>query len=350
MKHRNTLRHDDQGFASIVVALTIIIVLGLLAVGFSQLARREQQSALDKQLSTQAYYAAETGINDTQKYLNDPNVIGTLGNLNTEQCLTGPAISATNNLPGNSGASYTCVIANTRPQSLEYKGVPADTSKVVNFQAINSAGTPVQLSSLKIEWESDGNSFPASKQFLPSSDWSSNGFRSVIQFALTPYKASTANHDSLVAATSTNYLFPNNNPSNTISYPSSGGISNGGCDANKCTVIINNINSAPADTDNYMIHFINMYRKSNITITGTSTAGGAVNFDGGQAMIDVTGKSRNVLKRLRVRVPLTPRADVPGYIIEAQNICKTIETEPDNTEFKIPSGAGPDGNSCKLDE
>ncbi len=60
----------QDGFASIVIAIIMVIVLSLITVGFAQLMRTEQRSALDKQLSSQAYYAAETGVNDAAKALN----------------------------------------------------------------------------------------------------------------------------------------------------------------------------------------------------------------------------------------------------------------------------------------
>ncbi len=350
MKYRNTDKYNEQGFASIVVALTIIIVLGLLAVGFSQLARREQQSALDKQLNTQAYYAAETGINDTKKYLSAPGADTAYSNLNTEQCVTGPSLNVQNPLPGDSGASYNCVIANTRPPSLEYKQVPAGTSKVVNFKAVNSAGARVDLTTLKIEWESAGNIVSGSgKAFTPNDTW---GNKSVIQFSLTPYLAAGATGDTLRGATINNYFYPNNQSDTNVNYPAAlsnqGEIIDGSCIAatNKCTVTITGI---PAGFDNYLVHFINMYKQSNITITGTSGTD-TVQFEGGQAMIDVTGKARNVLKRLRVRVPLDPKAEIPGYSIEAQNICKRIETDPNTTVFRPPTNSGGQQASCTLDD
>ena len=68
---------NEEGFASIVIALILIIVLSLLTIGFAQLARREQQTALSKQLANQAQYAAESGINDAYYDLshNDPTTV-----------------------------------------------------------------------------------------------------------------------------------------------------------------------------------------------------------------------------------------------------------------------------------
>src|ERR1700722_1988557 len=65
MINRSKFQENEQGFASLVIALVIIVVIALITVGFAQLSRREQQTALDKQLANQAYYAAESGVNDT---------------------------------------------------------------------------------------------------------------------------------------------------------------------------------------------------------------------------------------------------------------------------------------------
>ena len=67
MQRPTNTKLDEHGFASIVIALILIIVLALFTIGFAQLARREQQTALDSQKATQAQYAAESGINNAYK-------------------------------------------------------------------------------------------------------------------------------------------------------------------------------------------------------------------------------------------------------------------------------------------
>lgn len=58
-------KQDQRGVASIVITMTISMVLVLIIVGFSSVVRREQRQALDAQLSSQAFYAAESKINET---------------------------------------------------------------------------------------------------------------------------------------------------------------------------------------------------------------------------------------------------------------------------------------------
>jgi Tfp pilus assembly protein PilX len=58
-------REDKQaGMVAIMVTMILMIVISLIVVGFAQISRRNQRQALDRQLSTQAFYAAETGVND----------------------------------------------------------------------------------------------------------------------------------------------------------------------------------------------------------------------------------------------------------------------------------------------
>ena len=63
-----------------VVLLTMIlmIVVGLIVLGFAQISRRNQRQALDRQLSTQAFYAAETGVNDAANLIKTAVQAGTV--------------------------------------------------------------------------------------------------------------------------------------------------------------------------------------------------------------------------------------------------------------------------------
>jgi hypothetical protein len=155
----------------------------------------------------------------------------------------------------------------------------------------------------------------------------------------------------LIAATDTKYLYPTTSAGNTTytnAATAQGAITNGGCNTStkKCSVTISGI---PATSD-YLVHFVNIYTTSNITIKGLTTTGNEVHFKGAQAIVDVTGKARNVLKRLQVRLPLTVKPDMPGYSIEGQNICKRLLTDPTGTSFNAPSDAGSSSSSCVLDQ
>jgi Tfp pilus assembly protein PilX len=91
---------NESGFASLVVASVLIVVLSLMTVGFAQLMRSNQTSALNKQLSDQAYYAAESGINDAaQAYNAGYSLSKTACGANTDTSIS-DSTGVDTNLPG----------------------------------------------------------------------------------------------------------------------------------------------------------------------------------------------------------------------------------------------------------
>jgi Tfp pilus assembly protein PilX len=62
------IKDNEQGIVSILVSMVMMIVLTLLVLGLAQIGVSDQKNALKRQLSTTAYYLAESGIN---KAIND---------------------------------------------------------------------------------------------------------------------------------------------------------------------------------------------------------------------------------------------------------------------------------------
>src|SRR5665213_3409191 len=164
-KKIKNLRHNEQGFASMVIALILIIILALLTIGFAQLARREQQNALQKQLATQAYYTAESGLNDMVKVIqqafNNPATaipsLATLQSVHTDQCLENQGIAGlpSPNIDPSTGASYTCVLLNLQPPILTWSGVSPGADETSTFS------TPAALNKLTVYWASDDHNTTA---------------------------------------------------------------------------------------------------------------------------------------------------------------------------------------------
>lgn len=333
----------QQGFASIVIVLTLVLILALTAVGFAQLARHEQQQALNKQLATQAYYAAETGVNDTVKGL----IAGTVASSNT--CGAGKTIDAP------SGVSYTCVLVNKTPVNLSYDVDAGPGSERV---VLNSSSA--QITRIKVSWSSTTGRTGAAASisaspFPTTSNWNSN-FPAVIQLGVTPLIS--YDRASLVNNTFTTFLYPSSS-GGAVTYGAGGQgqIIGGSCSSGKCSVDINSITAA----NSVLINFINIYDKSNVVITAYDTSGTKLALEGAQAVVDVTGKAQDVLKRLQVRVPLGGQPNLPNYAIEAQNICKRMVVapvsadNPNGTTFYGTTSSGTSGtvnalpaNVCNL--
>ena len=51
--------------------MVLMIVISLLVLGFTEIAQAELRNTTDDQLSIEAYYAAETGVNDAVAVINN---------------------------------------------------------------------------------------------------------------------------------------------------------------------------------------------------------------------------------------------------------------------------------------
>ncbi len=323
-------KNNEQGFASIVIALTLITVLVLMTVGFAQLARHEQRNALNKQLSTQAYYAAETGINDTTTDI----MAGKIVSANTN-CAPNYIPSATPNsktLDTTLDVSYTCVSVDLTPSTIQYSNIGDGASKTVTFT--NASGVPIDK--LKISWSSVSGNFSAPATpagFKDQGQWTASKYPAVMEANLTPL--TTVTRPALVAASYTAYGYPVSvsRPGTDAIYgpsngPTEGLVSDAYCDPGTklCTLTIGNLSALGSIS--YLLHLTNHYDLSNIYVTAEDASGNPVKFKGAQAVIDSTGKARDVLKRLQVRLPLDRTNVLSNYAIEAQNVCKRLTTYP----------------------
>lgn len=352
MPKTNTFRQNEQGFASLVIAFILIIVLGLLTIGFAKLARREQQSALDKQLATQAYYAAETGVNDAISDIKNNYISSTATPNSATKCIQPSDLKNSNAktyhpvINQANGVLYSCLLVNLAPQTLVYGGVQPGAERNVLFTPkMQTAG----YISITVDWHTastvnPNNAFPTTYSgFLNAPSWSNNKYVGVLQLGLTYLGSGTGlTRSQLINDTYTSYLYPSKvndcpvgNTNNSCDFSQrlvtkQGPILKGGCVSGlptTCSVTIINIPYNPGDS--YLLHFLDFYDPSDITIRGQGPIG-AIAFTNAQNQIDVTGRARNVLKRIQVRISPTPPTTAPDSI-QVQNICKRQETAPLNT-------------------
>ena len=344
MQYRNRqqigLADNERGFASLIIGLILVLVLALMTVGFAQLSRHEQQQALSHQLASQAYYAAETGVNDAYYDITHVNPVTgntyiNAGNASNTACMQETAVPATaktaiHTIDTNAGTSYSCLLVQLTTPDLQFKKVGPGTGQSI----ITSTTSP--LGSIDIAWSSNvGPKSPAPGKLFPSiaaagPTWT---YPAVIQFSVTPL--SNLTRAGLISNTFTPFLYPSAGGASAINYsaaPSdpplastSGTIVSGACSpTGACKATINNLPAAGS----YLIHFLVYYDTTDLTITGRAPGGLPVSFNGGQAQIDVTGKAQNVLKRLVVRVHLGSNIDAAEYGLQAKYICKRMVTQP----------------------
>lgn len=325
---------DEQGFASIVIALILIIVLALLTVGFAQLARREQKSALDKQLSTQAYYAAEAGVNDTIQRLPALQAQALAGTLTPpDQCLPGGPVTVGSS---QNGVRYTCVLVNLKPPDIKYDTIQPEAYRYITSSAVSASGGAA--ASITVNWGSDdgNNSLPGNTNagFTPADAWKQAKQPAVLEFSLTPLndlsRAGLANN------TMTVYLYPVRSGGGNVTYGTvsqanspEGTVVAANCDPSNgatypCQATISGLTGG---TGQYLFRVVDHYDASNISINGKDALGKPVAFDG-QTLIDATGQAHEVLKRIQVRRATKPSYDIPNGALDSQSTCKHFTTDP----------------------
>lgn len=359
------LRTDEKGMVSIMVTMLFVMIAALVVVGFTQIASRNSRQALDRHLSAQAQYAAETAINDAQsKLIADNNAGATL----QEQNNCSGAYTKNSGVIGaaTDGVSYTCLLVKPDVTDLSYDNV-TDNSLVFPLNASTGA-----LGSLDITWRKSssvtGNpnlaNCPTSDQLPLVTDWqpSDCGY-GMLRLELVPNEAAsfsatspagTVCNGNFVCDTNarTMSLFAAPAPNSASVAPGAASVSyNGGSNrhANSSNVT-QGIRVVPRCTNTegckisitglgfqYAFARIRMsyVDASNVQVGYSNAATDSRTFVGAQVMVDATGKAQDVLRRVQVRLPLASSSTSVGqsslsdYAIQTSgSICKKFSVAP----------------------
>src|SRR5262245_1378660 len=115
------LAKNQKGMVSILVTMVIMIVVSLIVLGFAKIIRREERQSLDRQLSTQAFYAAESGINDAVKKISD-DIKNNVTVPTKTSCDPDNHYTTSNQLDGTT-ITYSCLLIDPTPNTLEYSSI-----------------------------------------------------------------------------------------------------------------------------------------------------------------------------------------------------------------------------------
>lgn len=327
MKHTSST-DSQQGFVSIVVCLIIMIILSLVTIGFAQIMSKEQTQALDRQLSSQAFYAAESGVNDARVDMNSF----------TTTCSPVVAYDAAQTVKS------TCVFVNKQPKTVQFDNVGI-APKVFPLHTINAAGNPVVPATITIKWKkssstagyTDFNNLAPTRFPAQGGTWGVN--TGLAKVYVIPFSNSDT-RDAII--TKTGFMLTNpttlgaspNVPLASIQGQNSGKIISGTCvvATSECTAIIDTgfpAAPAPATYNELYLVISALYSPSNFTVEGADSTGSSLLFKDVQAVVDSTGRTTDVLRRIQVRVPLINSYDFAGSAL---------------TTF----GSGPTNGLCKL--
>lgn len=337
VKRRPHLRQDQRGLASILVTLILMLIISLIVVGFARLARREQRQTLDDQLSTQAFYAAESGINDAVQALKSNPALG--GNYtgcgDFGSAAFGAGAAAKSTLDSGTGVKYTCLLVNMAPDNLKYNPVNTDNSTIVSI-------TPQSgqlVNSVTIGWQDPD---PANKTFCTGTDqFKPQAYTpasqqwpcptGVLRADVLPGSA-VGNRATLNSASKTVFLFPSSS-ADSFNYDTdgSGEVVTGNCDATHTPTYCSATISFGTNQSQVYLRLRSIYRSTSVNITATKSTGGAATLTGTQAIVDATGQARDVLRRIQVRVPIGGQGTIPEYAIQSgDSICKRLLIDPTN--------------------
>lgn len=342
-------RNQQDGIVSLIVTMIMMIVISLIVIGIAQVTRHNSRESVDQQLSAQAYYAAETGINDAVKYL-QANPLYSSSTQDWSQCdnfYSNNFTAGQNQLDG-SNVAYTCLLVNTHPPSLQQS--PLNEGSDVVWPLIDGAGKKIKT--LTFAWKNDQSVAATKNQNCPTAPslpavtaWKCS--YPILRVDLTR-GTSAVNQSDFTSNTATGTVFMH--PSTTGAGSNTGSFSY----ANKGTLVTTKCNTGtklctmkltmPNDSTGYYARIATLYGNSDsITVTGTDTSG-AMSFTGGQAVIDATGRAQDELRRVQVHVPLNISGNtspLPQNALQGTGtICKLLSVEPGKTTDNCVGGGG----------
>jgi Tfp pilus assembly protein PilX len=339
--------NNESGLVSLVVTVIIMVVLTLITLSFSQLMRHEETQALDRQLSTQAYYASESGINDTIKDFKAGVAMPPDGNT----CYNAPNPSI---VSGDSNIAYKCILVNKNPNNLDFSSV--DTAQSI-LTKVQSADLTKNVDNIVISWQgTTSTNTPRPNALgtqLPTvANWGANTI-GMVRVSIYPIPPAGANRATLNSLARTFFLYPTDSGgggSVKLNLNGPGGSAeldgtikpvdctfSGGPATDigpyKCNLSVDISNSGPTSYAgySYYIRLKSIYSKTSVNIIANDKNGGGtqLNLAGAQVSIDATGAANNVKRRVNARLSQISEYSWPEFAIETtDNICKLLQTAP----------------------
>lgn len=334
---KRTHKHNQQGIVSIMVTIILMMVISLIVISFARTSRREQRDSLDRQLSTNAFYAAESGVNAAKKaiagdatllnseYMSSCNGAGSFAN------------KASISMPGDVGSTngnvkYTCLFVDPTVATIEH-GL---TDEPYSFPIKKAVASDPAMGSVELYWDGGTPSNKAQYTNCPAvgsnpQDWPSTCSSGVLRLELTD----SAHLDKSWVY----FIYPGNNVSN-INFNSNDPTATGGtyeakCGANdtprQCHVRVNGLGNGLGKV--VYARVSGLYGNYQLTVTPT---GSGLEFAGAQVMIDSNGKAEDVQRRIQVRYNLNDFGGPLGVIQAGAAACKVFSIDGTLTDNASP--------------
>lgn len=351
-----SLNSDQRGMVSFIVTFIMIIIITLIVIGFVQITRRNSRETLDRQLSSQAFYAAESGVNVTKTMISDyMATAGTYtGMTEKKTCATDYDPTDPNGMgsaivPLSQNVGYTCILVDPSPTKLQYK-LNSNQSVVVPLVSRTNG-----IKSVTLAWNAQAGAAATScnggdiHTLYTQTTYTCDSALMRVDLVTNPSGSAQLGTSS---STRTLYLTPYGGGG---SYTVSGQkvqFAHATCSKGSgCTVTL------LVPSADYYARIVPLYRDvPQLYITGKTTTGTDAEFLGAEAKIDSTGKAQDVLRRIAVFVSLSNISDqsqIPSNALSSgSDICKSFTIAPGDTlDFGAPAeycpgtspAAGPTG-------
>lgn len=343
MKSMSSVRKQQSGLVSIMVTMIMLLVIALIVIGFTQITNRNSRQALDEQLSTQAFYAAESGVNQAiQKIYQTADKSTLQPQTNCTDNKYG-ALTVLSSSP-NPDVAVTCLLVKPVTSDIQLTAKQG-SSTIVPIETADANGNPKNRSQLTFTWSLPATYSGAANSTVCASDFSNGKFPQtesascgfgVLRVDLLQYanlndintngssqKGATYSADNTVSL----YLAPSNasSPVGISSFTNSNErafIGTASCNSSSCIAQINF--AGPAQNQQYFARVSSLYNDANVvTIDGTISGSPGDAYFKGIYEIDATGQAQDVFRRVQVRYNPFASGTLPASALQTTgDICK----------------------------
>lgn len=346
--HKTVIGRDRTGAVAMLTVIFVAVVLSIVVTGFIRLSVSNQRESVNDDLTTRAFYAAETGIETARKDLAD-YVAGLKQKSEVESATCGTPVPLGGSNATDLNAAYTCKLVDISPNSyvadLEANGRPV----------LIPLSTSGNFNNVKVEWHiSEGSgtySLRGNNQLPLENAWGDAP-------AMLRVQASRINSANPSIDAWRNYNSSGNGPHDISMFfpPRSGAATTVGgsnlfsglgqdrsfisprCQTNQsegsyvCDVTLG-ISGGPSASWNNFLSVRSLYKDTTIRVTANSGSN-PVEFEDVQAVVDVTGRANDIFRRVETRIPLTSASEIEDFaILSRERICKYFDVTDTVSEY-----------------
>jgi Tfp pilus assembly protein PilX len=338
---------NQDGMIAIVVTSVLMMVISLLVLGFMRTIQNEQRQALDNQLSTQAFYAAESGVNLAKSKIDGALAADPNADVSKTGCTDSSPYTGTYPIDtgaGSTEAAITCLLVNPTPESQEFQNIGA------NAKSTRIApDTGETISSLFFSWQSSSKGSAVSGACtsgtgLPAA-WGCE--QPILRVDLVPLAANLT-QSGLQTDQLTVFLRPEAGSPGPTQLPyttNAGGLilqttcqnNTPAADSNYvCTAEVSTLPNT-AGQYGFAVRMLSLYGSSNVSVYAKNSSSAKIKVKG-QFVIDSTARAVDVIRRIQVRASAKAK-ETESWALQTdgagQGICKQYKISANQVDTAV---------------